>query len=482
MKIKLTSFLISLSFVLAELSYSAVPVMIEHVVPQYFGSKSAASANNSRTPFAVCLEIQGLAPNTTYDVQIGVGLTTDAATVYGAGNVWNRNRNAFTGQRDTAAFTTDASGNSGPFWSFIQPTGNGSRFSAGQQHNLRVGYTLSGGSFSSDPSFVGTKVMTAIDIPLTPRTTETTDDGAFITGKNFSAFSGKFVLLYNDTSSSALPLSSYQIRTSAATNTSQSELPASVNDILIQGGKSSVGDFACVFPIGANNPNGLRKIEIRNSDNSIARVLMDYDGTWQNGTNTSALLRRDVGVIDLSQLFRIDLTALIEGFYSASTNTMVPDAVTVELHQSTSPFGIVDYGASGLSSLGSGQFYLCNAVNGTSYYVVLRHRNSVETWSSAGVQFNAGVANYDFTSSASQAYGSNMVQVDASPLEFAVFSGDVNQDGTVDASDLGVIDNDAFTFASGYIPSDLNGDGFADASDYSLADNNAFNFVGRIAP
>ncbi|MBX7041388.1 MAG: hypothetical protein K1X85_00675 [Ignavibacteria bacterium] len=482
MKIKITALLISLSFVLAELCYSAVPVMIEHVVPQFFGSKSGASANNSRTPFSVCLEIQGLSPNTTYDVQIGVGLTTDAATVYGAGNIWNRNRNAFTGQRDTAAFTTDANGNSGPFWSYIQPTGNGSRFNAGQLHNLRVGYTLSGGSFSSDPAFVGTKVMTALDIPITPRTTETTDDGAFITGKNFSSYSGKFVLLFNDTSSSALPLSSYQIRTATATNTSQSELPVSVNDILIQGGTSSVGDFACVFPIGANNPNGLRKIEIRNSDNSVAQVLMDYDGTWQNGTNTSALLRRDVGVIDFAQLFRLDLTALIEGFYSASSNTLVPDAVTVELHQSTSPFGIMDYNASGLGSSGTGRFYLCNAVNGTSYYVVLKHRNSVETWSSAGVLFTAGTANYDFTSSASQAYGSNMVQVDVSPVEFAVYSGDVNQDGTVDASDLGVIDNDAFTFASGYIPSDLNGDGFADASDYSLADNNAFNFVGRIAP
>lgn len=55
--------------------------MIEHVVPQYIGSKTASGSNNARTPFAVCLEITGLTPDTKYDVQIGIGLITDAATV-----------------------------------------------------------------------------------------------------------------------------------------------------------------------------------------------------------------------------------------------------------------------------------------------------------------------------------------------------------------------------------------------------------------
>jgi hypothetical protein len=64
----------------------------------------------------------------------------------------------------------------------------------------------------------------------------------------------------------------------------------------------------------------------------------------------------------------------------------------------------------------------------------------------------------------------------------AFFTGDVNQDGTVDGSDAGLIDNDAFGFVSGYVSTDLNYDDIVDATDASLADNNAYNFVGVVRP
>jgi hypothetical protein len=90
--------------------------------------------------------------------------------------------------------------------------------------------------------------------------------------------------------------------------------------------------------------------------------------------------------------------------------------------------------------------------------------------------------NYDFTSSTSQAFGNNMKQVDTSPLKFGIFSGDVNQDGSVDGLDLSIVDNDAFNFVSGYVNSDVNGDNVSDALDIGITDNNAFNFVGKITP
>jgi len=108
------------------------------------------------------------------------------------------------------------------------------------------------------------------------------------------------------------------------------------------------------------------------------------------------------------------------------------------------------------------------------------HRNSIETWSKLPVTFSHGLpASYDFTSARSSAYGNNLVLKNG---KYCIYTGDVNQDGTVDAFDLSVIDNEAFTFQSGYIQTDLNGDGFADASDASLGDNNAFNFVSRVTP
>ncbi len=67
-------------------------------------------------------------------------------------------------------------------------------------------------------------------------------------------------------------------------------------------------------------------------------------------------------------------------------------------------------------------------------------------------------------------------------MRYVIYRGGVNQDATIDAADLAIIDNDPFNFVSGYVGSDLSGDKTVDASDASIADNNAFNFVGRIRP
>ena len=120
--------------------------------------------------------------------------------------------------------------------------------------------------------------------------------------------------------------------------------------------------------------------------------------------------------------------------------------------------------------------------NGQPYYLQVKHRNSLETWSKTTQTFSGSILNYDFTTSATKAFGDNMKQVDSSPVEFAVYSGDVNKDGTVDATDLAAIDNDAQNFVSGYVVTDLNGDSFIDGTDYSLADNNATNFVSVVRP
>ena len=65
---------------------------------------------------------------------------------------------------------------------------------------------------------------------------------------------------------------------------------------------------------------------------------------------------------------------------------------------------------------------------------------------------------------------------------YAIYAGDVNQDGAVDGTDAGIIDNDAYNFLTGYISSDLNGDNIADATDALLCDNNVYNVVGIMRP
>ncbi len=65
------------------------PVVTELVIPQYFGGKTASATNVARTPFAMCISIENLAAFTSYDLKFQLGLTSDVATTYGAGNVWS---------------------------------------------------------------------------------------------------------------------------------------------------------------------------------------------------------------------------------------------------------------------------------------------------------------------------------------------------------------------------------------------------------
>lgn len=267
----------------------------ELVVPKYFGGKTASGTNNARTPFAACFQITGLNPNTTYDVKSQIGLVTEASNIYGAGNVWNGT--AFSGSVVTAAFTTDASGNSGPFWIFYQPTGNASRFAPGQQHTIRMSWVPTGGTMPSNAMWAGTKVLTALDIATTAYTPETTDDGAYIKGTANVGASGKYVLLWDNVNGTGDPLFAYQIRDAIPTQPSQSQLNAEINDIYMQTGTSVTGDYPAIVPIGANNPNGIRRIESRNADNTTFAFSTDADGIWPSGANTTNMNRLDIRYI-----------------------------------------------------------------------------------------------------------------------------------------------------------------------------------------
>ncbi len=285
--------------------YISIPaVFTELVVPKYFGSKSAGSSNDTRTPFAICFRIDNLVPNTSYDLRLGIGVTNgatpDAATSYGACNIWNQT--AFNTNTLSNYFTTDGSGSSGPVWIYVQPTGNATRFDAGQTHNIRVGYAINGsGNFPpSVPNFVGLKQMTALDIATTARTVSTADDGAFLKGSANACISGKYILIYDNTAGSGDPLFSYMARTAIPTQTTQSQLPVAINDIYLQAGTSATGDFPAVIPIGANNSNGVRRIEARYADNSIASFDTSATGNWNAGGNTTTITRRSVATIQNS--------------------------------------------------------------------------------------------------------------------------------------------------------------------------------------
>ena len=178
----------------------------------------------------------------------------------------------------------------------------------------------------------------------------------------------------------------------------------------------------------------------------------------------------------------LNLTEFIEGLYSSGTNTMVSDSVTVYLRNSSSPYALVDSAKTVLSSSGNGNYSFSNGVNGTPYYIVVKHRNSLETWSSTTQSFTGNSLSYNFTTASTQAYGNNLKQINSSPLTFGIFSGDQNQDGFVNLSDIVNIFNDANAFVSGYVSSDINGDNITDLNDVVITLNNSNLFVAKVTP
>ncbi|MEO8446520.1 MAG: FG-GAP-like repeat-containing protein [bacterium] len=204
-------------------------------------------------------------------------------------------------------------------------------------------------------------------------------------------------------------------------------------------------------------------------------------GAYNYSSNTGRSYLYIVPPISVN--IKINLVLFIQGFYSQGSNTQVSDTITGYLRSNISPYNIVDQCKTIVSANGISSLKFSNALTGT-YFLVIKHRNSIETWSATGILLRRELtpADYDFSISLSQAYGSNQKQIDASPVRFGIYSGDVNQDGIIDVSDLVSTKNNANNFITGYVNTDVNGDNIVDVSDVVLCYNNGNNFVSILRP
>lgn len=203
-------------------------------------------------------------------------------------------------------------------------------------------------------------------------------------------------------------------------------------------------------------------------------------------------------IVDSTKTLSLDvhlyLTAYLEGLYQGS-NTMIAspfsadgispsniaDTIIVELHEAAPPYALVyaTYALLDINGL-SDVLFTGTGANGNSYYVVVKHRNSIVTWSATPVLMsNAGVS-YDFSSSQTQAAGDNLK--DDGNGVYLIFSGDVNQDGSVDFNDYPDLDVGSSNGDLGYLPTDLNGDSSVDFNDYPLIDYNSSMGIIEMTP
>jgi predicted heme/steroid binding protein len=214
-----------------------------------------------------------------------------------------------------------------------------------------------------------------------------------------------------------------------------------------------------------------------------------WSGTNANGCDSTANLVLTINTCNTT----LNVNAFLEGFYTGSStmaatlydlaisaDPTATDTISIDLYAavpsvSTSP----SYSVKAiLHTNGTASVIFPGATLGNSYYVALRHRNSIETWSANPITF-AATNNYSFTDSAAAAYGDgvNAPMKSVSGGKFALYSGDVNQDGTIDLFDAQQAENDAASFSFGYNASDVNGEGNTDIFDMQLIEVNSASFI-----
>lgn len=261
--------------------------------------------------------------------------------------------------------------------------------------------------------------------------------------------------------------------------------------LLTAGGTSGTDPFTGSITIPVNASLGATKMRVRGNytgtmsscgianfgevedytvnivaNNSILNLKCYIEGYWDNGSNAMKSVLANQGV-----------TAI----------TGACDSIVVELRDSASPYSMA-YSTQALLMQNGTAVCTFPPVSG-SYYIAVKHRNAIQTWSANPVTIGA-VTSYDFSTAASQAYGSSLQQTEVSPGIFGFWSGDIAIDENMDLLDLGLVETDISEFVFGYyydpsnsnyplgvIGTDLNGDGNVDLLDGGILENNISNFI-----
>jgi len=232
------------------------------------------------------------------------------------------------------------------------------------------------------------------------------------------------------------------------------------------------------------------------------------DRNWQGYVDDVSTILNDEPVEDFyfdgSLTFgtgvAVNLNVLLEGFYDESKGEMrkaqwwnpfaeelqdkfagtVSDQITVELHEAND-YGIPAYVFEDieLNQNGTASFFIEEAISG-DYYLTVRHRNHLETVSASPLDFDQDVVSFDFTTSASQAFGENMLEI--STGVWAIYAGDIAGNGIINILDLNPVIDNIRNNERGYIIEDINGDGLLNILDANLIINNIRNNINSVTP
>jgi chitinase len=168
-------------------------------------------------------------------------------------------------------------------------------------------------------------------------------------------------------------------------------------------------------------------------------------------------------------------------------SSLLTDSITVELREQTiaNNYPLLAICKSLIKRDGTVSCTFPITLIGKNAYLVIQHRNAIETWSANPLLITSSFTNgiqYDFSTAANQAFGGNQTEV--MPGIYALFSGDIEKDASesIDLSDVSRIELDNSNFVFGYFATDINGDGNVDLEDLPLVEMNNTNFIFSTHP
>ncbi len=243
---------------------------------------------------------------------------------------------------------------------------------------------------------------------------------------------------------------------------------------------------------GANDAIAFSLLSNGAFDNIDASIPTANDLLTNNQLTSLGYFALGVKTSATPQLAAIDLKAYIQGLYlgngtmaaalfnsDPTLSDTIADSIEVELHEAFGSYLTIYSQKAVLNTSGVCNLTFPSAVVGNSYYIVVKHRNSIPVWSATPITLTF-TNSINFTVNATDAYGANLAELETGI--FGMYSGDINQDGFIDGNDFIDVDNDNTNFASGYLVTDVNGDAFVDGNDFIVIDNNNTLFIGVANP
>ncbi len=214
-----------------------------------------------------------------------------------------------------------------------------------------------------------------------------------------------------------------------ATTNSISVNTAATYTVTVTGTNGCTGTTSATTTIGSNPSTTITGSTSFCAGNSTTlNAGAGFSGySWNTGATTQSILVNTAGTFTvtvsnvngctgtasattsiLSCPVTLHLKIYLEGFYKPG-HTLAPvadpeghptvsDTIIVELHNANSPYGLAEAKKGVIDINGNGDFVFSSITSGASYYIAIRHRNSLETWSRNPVLFSAPSVNFDFTS------------------------------------------------------------------------------------